>query len=326
MRLVISFAISFAILCHPGFAQNNAAESSSAAEPNVNAQPSDNSSALPPVKLFGAVSHSDSLQHVSQSLDKHRKSLKPLSASTDDSTQTVAIAADAAPLKGNADLTKLSYMPMNGIAQPSNEAPKKLSAEVQKYTLEWFMVPKWLAGKWEKAGDLTVSITDLKTGQQVYPDEWTENEQESTWGHQADAAGNVWHVNFLPAEKDGRSSGKIVRFLTLTQKCERTDEQALITRTQYVVSESNFFTAQPTDMFQQESLNHYMPNSPQEVVNNSTNRVFSAEGEALRDGHLQTKFSKVAEFLPTPKINGMDLKLALNDYLEAHGLAHLMTK
>jgi hypothetical protein len=188
------------------------------------------------------------------------------------------------------------------------------------------MIPKWLAGKWEKAGDLTVSITDLKTGQQVYPNEWTENEQESTWGHQADAAGNVWHVNFLPAEKDGKSAGKTVRFLTLTQKCEKTDEQALITRTQYIISESNFWTTQATDMFQQESLNHYMPNAPQEMVNNSTNRVFSAEGEALRDGHLQTKFNKISEFFPTPTISGIDLKLALNDYLEEHGLAHLMTK
>jgi hypothetical protein len=332
MRFAVSFFLSSALILtsfanalaaidtNPSANATDNATVNPAQDPAQNQIPTSTTPAI--MTLFGGVSHSDALQHVKNALDKHRKSVKPLSGSAAAQTDS----ANTAALQAAANQSQGTYLPMNGVAQTTSDETKPLKAEVQKYMLEWFMIPKWLAGKWEKSGDLTVSITDLQTGQQTFPNSWTENEQENLWGHQADAAGNVWHVNFLPSEKDGRSDDKVVRFLVTSQKCEKTDDQQLITRTQYVVSESSFLTGEATNMFQQESLNHYMLQPDQYVVNNSTNRVFTYSGQAVRDGQLQTKFTKTAEFVPTPALNGYDLHQALNDYLEAHGLANLMSK
>ena len=279
--------------------------------------------------LHGGVSHSEALPHVSQAIDSHRHRVKitdqgQLDTSTTSDTSTPAID----PLQGQViDQPRRGYLPMQGIGSPQAETTKNLSAEVHKASTEWFMIPAWLAGKWVKEGDLTVSTTDLRTGQQSFHNTWVDNHMEANWGHQADSAGNIWHVNFLPSERDGKSDGKLVRFLTVVQKCEKSSVQVLTTRTQYVVSESNFFTGQPVEMFQQESLNHYTPApAPNQFINVSTNRVFTYDGTAVRDGHLQSQYTKLGGFNPVAIINGVDLKSSLNDYLESHGMANLMIK
>lgn len=264
-----------------------------------------------PLKLFGGVSHSESLPHVDQALSIHRNAIVPLEISR----------ADSATTNG----TKQAYLPMNGVAQPINDSARQLSAEVKRYTAEWFMIPPWMAGKWIKPGDLTLSITDLKTGQKRNVQQFVDNRLQASWGHQKDAAGNVWHVNFLPSERDGQSDGKLVRFWTMKQSCEKSDPQMLVTRTQYVVSESEIWTGKALDMFQQESLNHYLLGPNDSLVNLSTNRVFTYDGQPVRDGELRSAYERLADFTPTQLLNDFDLKQSLNEYLESHGLAHLKT-
>ncbi len=273
--------------------------------------------------LHGGIIHSESLAHVNDALDRHRNSVKPASETAVSDTFSKASVPEP-PGVQSASASK-AYLPETGIATPAKPiAGKFLSAEVQKYSTEWFMIPAWLAGKWQKDGDLTVSTTDLKTGETVVHNQWVNNKMESTWGHRTDAAGNFWHVNLLPAERDGQSDGKLVRFLTVSQSCEKTDGRQLVTRTHYVVSESNFWNGQPVDMFQQESLNHYFARSAQEYVNISTNRVFTYAGQPVRDGNLQSQFRKISGFYPLATLNGIDLKQSLNDYLESHGLSNLV--
>ncbi|MBX9689260.1 MAG: hypothetical protein K2X27_21300 [Candidatus Obscuribacterales bacterium] len=275
--------------------------------------------------LYGNVSHSASLEHVSKSLAQHRSKVQALIPETP-TLDTEKVPKPTAQ-KGSLSLTESkAYLPVNGIAQPINDKPKALSATIQKHSIEWFQIPAWMAGKWEKLGDLTVKLIDLKSGEETYPRIWMDNKLTYTWGHQKDGQGNVWHVNFLPSEHDGQSDGKKVRFLTTTQQCEKSDKFSLITRTQYLVSESNFWTGEPLEMFQQESLNHYSATGGAEIVNNSTNRVFSYEGKAIRDGVLESHLNKVGDFTATENINGINLKESLNDYLEEHDLDHLKVK
>lgn len=282
-----------------------------------------------PVTLYGGVSHSEALKHVDHALNIHRNVIQPSTYKTetaisDTKTTSVPVVPEPPAIKGELSQKQTqAYLPMTGIAHAQNEATANLSGEVQKYSAEWFMIPPWLAGRWVKEGDLTVCYTDLRTGQKSYPNIWTDNKLECTWGHQKDAAGNFWHVNLLPCERDGKSDGKLVRFLTVMQKCEQTDNQALVTRTHYVVSESNFWTGQAVDMFQQESLNHYMMGADRNMVNMSTNRVFTYQGSPVRDGQLKTEFNRLAGFSPTTSLNGIDLKASLDDYLDSHGMSNL---
>lgn len=216
-----------------------------------------------------------------------------------------------------------AYSPAFGVARSMSEPSHPvLKAEVaqQHYTVQWFMIPNWMGGTWEKDGDLTTEETDLRSGRSSYKQVWTENHLVSKWGHQLDSHGNVWHVNLLPAERDGMSAGKQVRFLAVAQECERTSAAAdLMTRTHYVVSESNAWSGQPIDTFQQESLNHYTLSPSGQLVNSSSNRVFSYQGQPVRDGQLQSTFRKIANFTPTESMGGINLRQSLADYLQSIG-------
>ncbi len=326
----IGIAISWSF-CRAG-AETGRQDASTIQSTNASAaSPQDSNSAAPGFTLHGGVSHSDQLPHVSDVIDKHRHKVKLSSSTATLDTNITSNTSSTAPtLQAEAEdnSKKQAYLPLVGVGQPHNDTTSKnLSAEVHKASAEWFMIPKWLAGKWFKQGDLTVSVTDLNTGQQINQNHWVDNKMDATWGHQMDAAGNYWHVNFLPSERDGNSDGKAVRFLTVQQRCEKTSPSSLVTRTQYVVSESNFWNGPPIEMFQQESLNHYvLSETPETFTNISTNRVFTYEGQPVRDGQLRSQYNRVGPFQAVASLNGIDLKDSLNQYLEEHGLGDLITK
>lgn len=192
----------------------------------------------------------------------------------------------------------------------------------QQPVIEWFQIPKVMAGSWSKRGDVTVDVTDLRTGMKRASGAWMDNEMVVHMGHQLDKAGNVWHVNILPSEKDSVSNGKQVKFLTVQQICEQSTPVNLSTRTHYVITET-YPTGQVADMFQQESLNHYFLVSAGEMENRSSNRVFTSSGQPVRDGTLESKFTRIGPFTPVPQMNGVDLQQALNQFLLSKGRADL---
>lgn len=192
----------------------------------------------------------------------------------------------------------------------------------QQPVIEWFQIPKIMAGSWTKRGDVTVDVTDLRTGMKRPVGAWMDNEMVVHMGHQLDKAGNVWHVNILPSEKDSTSNGKQVKFMTVQQICEQSTPVNLSTRTHYVITET-YPTGQVADMFQQESLNHYFLVGSGEMENRSSNRVFTYGGQPVRDGTLESKFTRVGPFVPVPQMNGIDLQQALSQYLLSKGRADL---
>lgn len=192
----------------------------------------------------------------------------------------------------------------------------------QQPVIEWFQIPKVMAGTWSKRGDVTVDVTDLRTGMKRPVGAWMDNEMVVHMGHQVDKAGNIWHVNILPSEKDSTSNGKQVKFMTVQQLCEQSTPVNLSTRTHYVITET-YPTGQIADMFQQESLNHYFLIGSGEMENRSSNRVFTYAGQPVRDGTLESKFTRIGPFVPLAQMNGIDLQQALNQFLLSKGRADL---
>ncbi len=139
-----------------------------------------------------------------------------------------------------------------------------------------------------------------------------------------DSAGNVWHSNFLPSERDGHSNGELVRFVTVDQKCEGISQAQLITRTHYVVTKVYEGTNQVAEMFQQESLNNYAPLSANEFGNKSSNMICRMNGQPYQIGILESKFTKVADFVPVDFERNVDMRQALAQYLHERGLENLI--
>ncbi len=292
----------------------------------------------PEFKLFAGVTHQQMLPWADAALQPHvaRQVKTPVNigvVKTPATTDVVEPPAPAIPPKAPVVLqkpvltaetaAKQIYVPAFGVARLTAERRPDPPRPVQHYTVEWFMIPGWMAGVWLKNGDMTTSVTDLRTGMSSARNEWTENKLQAVWGHQQDAQGNYWHVNLLPSERDGSSAGKLVRFVTVSQQCVSSSSQQLMTRTHYVVSESNPWNNQPIDTFQQESFNHYALAAQNQLVNSSSNRVFTYEGVPVREGTLVSQFAKIGQFAPVATLNGVDLRASLDEYLQSHALGHL---
>lgn len=174
-----------------------------------------------------------------------------------------------------------------------------------------------MAGKWLKQGDLTESVTDLRTGITTPVNRFTDDELTVSWGHQVDKNGNVWHANIMPFERDGSTRGLQVRFIIVSLQAQEIAANELISRIHSIIVESQGTVV--TKVFQQEALNHYYV-SERQIVNRSSNRDFTYEGAPLRDGMLVSKFDKIAPFQPVPTLQGVDLARALDEYLKSKGL------
>jgi len=198
-------------------------------------------------------------------------------------------------------------------------------AKRQPY-VEWFMIPKWMAGEWTKDGDTTVALTDLRTGAKSYPNQWTPNRLVRRFGHRADKAGNIWWANLVPSEKDGETAGMEDKFLIVERKVEKSTAEYVIARTRFLVSEVSPNGREVLQQYQQEALNHYLPLSDGQLENHSYNRVFDRSGRPQRDGELVSKWRRSAPFVDMAERHGINLEQSLNDYLRLHGLAHLMTR
>ena len=274
----------------------------------------------PTLRLFAGVEHQQMLPQVDAVLKPHldRQMIAPVATSV-----AKPPPASRQPSLAEETAVKQANIPQYGVARMTAIRVPDPPRPVQHYTAEWFMVPSWMAGAWMKNGDMTTGVTDLRTGSSSTQNEWTENKLEAVWAHQQDAQGNYWHVILLPSERDGSSSGKRVRFVTVAQQCLDSTPQQLMTRCHYIVSESNPWSNQPIDTFQQESLNHYALVAQNQMVNTSSNRIFTYQGMPVRDGSLVSQFAKIGQFAPLASLNGIDLRASLNDYLQSHALGHL---
>lgn len=223
-----------------------------------------------------------------------------------------------------------SAPPQQAQPQPQQSQPEAISptiggsarATVQNPAIEWFPIPRWMAGQWTKNGDLTKTVTDLRTGITSPVNEFIEDRMTVTWGFQTDSQGNIWHAHFIPSERDGESQGKNVSFLIYNLKVIEATPENLATRTHYIVKES--LGRQVTDVFQQESLTHYaLAGGPNRMDALSSNRVFSYQGQPKRDGAMISHYERIANFRPVAFKQGVDLAASLNQYLRTHNMEGL---
>ncbi|MBK7836634.1 MAG: hypothetical protein IPJ49_02850 [Candidatus Obscuribacter sp.] len=104
-----------------------------------------------------------------------------------------------------------TMLPSNASRYQAGVSYEQASRPPQKM-VEWFQIPKWMAGTWSKQGDTTISATDLRSGYTQQMNQWTDNRMSVAFGHQQDRSGSIWQANIL-AETDSISGSKQVKFL-----------------------------------------------------------------------------------------------------------------
>ena len=214
----------------------------------------------------------------------------------------------------------------NTLAAITPELSDDIARKASQPQVNWFAIPHWMAGQWTKEGDVTISMTDLRSGIVFSGKSWTANRMTRQFGHQLDSGGDVWWALLMPAEQEGESKRESVEFLVLSLKVERSTPSELVTRTRYLVSESSEWGVYK--QYQQEALNHYFfidSNGEGTIENRSYNRVFDLSGRPQRDAVLISQWHKTGPFLPMQSLQGVNLPRSLNYYLRTHNLNNLAT-
>jgi len=187
----------------------------------------------------------------------------------------------------------------------------------------WFEIPKWMAGQWTKRGDLTVQVTDPRTGYTSDTNEWTDDDMTVTFGHLLDKEGNIWHAYMIPSERDGHNSGTLVRFITIDFQPLQQDPSRAIGRSRYLIAQSsNPYSS--NYQLQEESLNEYSPINETEIQNYSSNRIYGYDGRPVRQGLLLSKFKRDKPFVPVTQENGIELMPLFREFLTNNGMQSLV--
>lgn len=190
--------------------------------------------------------------------------------------------------------------------------------------LEWFPIPAWMAGTWQKQGDMEDSAVNLQTGQRLGSPVFIRNVVSLSFGDQCDNRGTVWHAEVLPFRSDGYN-GKMEdrRFVTQMQCVTNTAAQVVLQVRSFVVS-IDLKKQKVKNSKQQEEIITFQPLDGQQIQTMSSTRDFSSTGQALMQSQSHTTRTRVAAFLPVPTLNGLDLRQSLADYLVQHNWGSLV--
>jgi hypothetical protein len=233
---------------------------------------------------------------------------------------TVANVAHADPIQLGATHTEVL---------PPLPAQFQIGAEVNETApdqphIEWFPIPQWMAGTWQKQGDMEDDAVNLLTGQRLGAPTFIRNVVSLSFGDQRDSRGTVWHAEILPFRSDG-FNGKVEdrRYVTQMRCVTNTAQQVVLQVRSFVVS-IDLKKKKVNGSKQQEEIITFQPLTAQQIQTQSSTRSFSAAGQAFMQQRSHTTRMLIAAFAPVPTINGIDLKQSLAEFLVQHNWASLV--
>ncbi len=182
-------------------------------------------------------------------------------------------------------------------------------------TVQWFPVPDWLAGTWLKDGDMETFEEDLRTGQSSSRQIWINNRVKLSFGHQIDALKTIWHAEVLPFRADGERGNVKDRRYVMNMACLKSTPQEVVLRFRSVVAVIDPGTQKVVDNEQQEEIVTFSPGAPGIINTHSSTKSFTGAGQALFQAETHTQRRKLAEFVPTAALQGIDLRASLYQFL-----------
>ncbi|MBX9666929.1 MAG: hypothetical protein K2X93_04885 [Candidatus Obscuribacterales bacterium] len=166
----------------------------------------------------------------------------------------------------------------------------------------WWRVPGWLAGQWQKTGRITVlSFKDLATNEEVpgpkhvkvhYPD-------NEVLGHQTDCHGDIWTYVPIPYVVRTISGGRTnVNIVNAFDEVEADDDSVTL-RIFTVTLVVDNATSKVISVCQRESLQTLtaVNESKMEIVDST--KFFDRDGKAIYSKKLLTHSQRLGRFSPT---------------------------
>lgn len=201
------------------------------------------------------------------------------------------------------------------------KAGATFAAPNQVSRVAWFPVPEWLAGTWMKNGDMETYIKDFRTGQETRKPTWLNNKVRLAFGHQRDSLGTVWHAEVLPFRADGNRGDSTDRRYVMDMSCLQSTPQSVALRFHSNVVNINPGDSRILATNQQEEIVTFRPDSGL-IATTSSTKTFDQNGRPLLLAYSNAERTKIAEFVPVPQLNGIDLASSLIEFFTANNMTN----
>ncbi len=195
--------------------------------------------------------------------------------------------------------------------------------QVQPVEADWYRIPQWLAGLWQKKSETILQKTDFLSGEVITRASVSKRRQSMVFGTQLDRAGNVWHLVKLPIIRKFRMENRIEYKVevALAFPTQPFDQAFSAARTIVVQVEND--TNLIVQTRQEEGIWHMSPISDRDVRCLGSMKSFVMNGTAIGIYRVALKLHRAKPFEIQPTAGNQVLRASLAEYLASHGMAGL---
>jgi hypothetical protein len=180
----------------------------------------------------------------------------------------------------------------------------------------WYKIPKWLAGTWHKDSQTNAYQYNYVTRQEDSTPRTVIAKGNGIWGTQTDAQGEIWEFNPAPyVDTVDGGADTIVQLIRSSEPVEATTDKFVknTVDTQLRVDKA---TGRIKTVQTAEQISTYTMDSPGVLKRETSSKVFGHDGKPIMLARSVAYENKIAEYQPRDTLNGKNLKLMFQEYLE----------
>ena len=202
-----------------------------------------------------------------------------------------------------------SLQPVDAALTPGQIYDPSKAPFPDKHVNNWYKIPPWLAGTWQKESQTDFYRFNYQTGETDTTTRVIPAKSSGTWGTQIDEKGNIWQFDPAPFTATVDSGDNyVVQLVSISDPVEVSDDR-LIRRsidTQIRVQKSdNMITA----VEKGEQLTTYLPQSDGLLKRESSAKVFDKSGKPVLLGRSFSYETRINAFSPQDIYKGKDMKM-----------------
>lgn len=208
--------------------------------------------------------------------------------------------------------------------QPGNVFSGRASQKQNVEWVQWFPIPSWFAGTWQKQGDERIDAIDMATGSESRTPVWIQNVMSASYGYQTDNTGAIWHAVLLPFTRDGVSGLDLDQRIVNGFKCLQSNQNQVTLLFRATVVSVNQQTGRIDRTYQSEEIITYTPINNNQLHTMSSARFFNQQGRPVLNTTSTSIANRTAPFVPVKYHEQIDLEASLANYLRQNNMAQLV--
>lgn len=187
----------------------------------------------------------------------------------------------------------------------------------------WYQIPNWLAGEWQREEETIVSSYDYATKQRTNEPKTIVARETAHFGLQADRAGGIWHCRIAAGGVADCGSYYSVALLGLQEPLAVSDKRVVLRdlfTELHVAKETNVIMLS----LQAESITSYRPVRDGLVKTNTSVKFFEQNGTPKSMQKNLALTNRSAPFAPLNSYKGNDLRASFKRFLLSNGKDDLL--